>query len=149
MSSDRRCEYATRLRRRKRDIGVGLTGSDRPFDMDGFYAALNARRNERGLRWVEVARAVGVSPSTLTRLGQGSRPDVDTYFKLCAWANLGPEDFARPSRVDVGGSGKDSALPAMVAALRADRTLDDDDVRVLEQVLTAAYTGLRKAADPS
>ena len=114
----------------------------KPFDVSLFHAALDARRVERGLRWFEVANEVGVSPSTLTRLGQGSRPDVDTFFKLCAWADLDPSGFDT-KRSERTSTESDGSLPAIAAALRADKTLDADDVQLLEDVLTAAYQRIR------
>jgi transcriptional regulator with XRE-family HTH domain len=61
-------------------------GGDRAaFDADAFYHVLDAERSERGITWKEVAAQTGVSASTLTRLGQGRRPDVDSFARLVAW----------------------------------------------------------------
>ena len=47
------------------------------FDSQGFYDALDATRRSRNLNWKQVAAQSGVSASTLTRMAQGRRPDVD------------------------------------------------------------------------
>ncbi len=53
------------------------------FDSDAFYAALDGVRRARDLNWKEVAAQSGVSASTLTRMAQGKRPDVDGLAALC------------------------------------------------------------------
>ena len=49
------------------------------FDSDAFYSALDAARRAQNLNWKEVAAQSGVSASTLTRMAQGKRPDVDGF----------------------------------------------------------------------
>lgn len=55
------------------------------FDVARFYEALDNLRHRRRLRWREVVRQSHVSPSTLSRLGDGKKPDADTLGKLIAW----------------------------------------------------------------
>jgi transcriptional regulator with XRE-family HTH domain len=56
------------------------------FDAQGFHRALDAVRAARRLNWKLVAEESGVSASTLTRLAQGRRPDVDSLAALVGWA---------------------------------------------------------------
>lgn len=49
------------------------------------YAAVNARRIERGQSWRAVGREIGCSPSTLTRYGQGHAPNLETGLALLRW----------------------------------------------------------------
>src|SRR5216683_3173281 len=65
------------------------------FDAAGFYEALDAQRQAQRLNWKQVAAASGISASTLTRLAQGRRPDVDSLAALLAWSGLNPADFVR------------------------------------------------------
>jgi transcriptional regulator with XRE-family HTH domain len=58
------------------------------FDLAAFCTSLDAVRASQGLTWRGVAGAAGVSPSTLTRMNQGKRPDVDGLAALCAWSGL-------------------------------------------------------------
>jgi transcriptional regulator with XRE-family HTH domain len=58
------------------------------FKAGDFQAALDIIRQSRGLDWKRVAAEAGVSASTLTRMKQGKRPDVDTLYALASWARL-------------------------------------------------------------
>ena len=55
------------------------------FDADAFFEALDKTRNNKKITWRKVAEEAGVSASTLTRMAQGKRPDVDTLAALAAW----------------------------------------------------------------
>jgi predicted transcriptional regulator len=63
------------------------------FDRRRFADTLDAIRASRGLTWRQVADQSGVAASTLTRIQQGKRPDVDGLVRLCHWAGL--TDMAR------------------------------------------------------
>ena len=47
------------------------------FDADAFHEALDGVRQARALTWKQVAAQSGVSASTLTRMAQGKRPNMD------------------------------------------------------------------------
>ena len=70
------------------------------FDAEAFRAALDAQRQSRSLTWKQVATESGVSASTLTRMSQGKRPDVDSLAALTRWAGLSADDFVRGSGVE-------------------------------------------------
>src|SRR6266705_4271486 len=61
--------------------------------VDGLIAALDAERQARGFSWRQLAKAAGVSPSTLTRMQQGKSPDVNTFSSLTRWLNIPAERF--------------------------------------------------------
>ena len=63
------------------------------FDADAFYAALDAERRSRRYTWKQVAEEAQVSASTLTRMAQGRRPDVDSLAALVTWAGLSADNF--------------------------------------------------------
>ena len=65
------------------------------FDAEGFYLAIDAERRSRRLTWKRVAEEAQVSASTLTRMAQGRRPDVDSLAALVAWSGLKADDFVR------------------------------------------------------
>jgi transcriptional regulator with XRE-family HTH domain len=113
---------------------------DRSFDSDGFFAALDAARVSRGLHWKNVAAEAGVSASTLTRMGQGRRPDVDSFAALSSWAGLDPDAFFR--RVD---EEQDRAQPLaeISVLLRRDPHLSDEAAKALDQLVKATYERLR------
>ena len=58
------------------------------LDVPEFYRRLDTRRRERGLLWRDVANACGISASTITRLGDGRRPDADALVSLLVWLDL-------------------------------------------------------------
>jgi transcriptional regulator with XRE-family HTH domain len=111
------------------------------FDGDAFFAALDAERTTRRFTWKRVAEDAEVPASTLTRMSQGKRPDVDTLAALCAWAGLSAENFVR---IDTGNPRKASPLSQISAHLRADPNLSKESVQALEAIIKAAYEQVRK-----
>ncbi len=69
--------------------------SDEHFDSDAFYAALNAARLSQQKTWKDVAEETGVNASTLTRMGQGAKPDVNGLAALLSWSSLKAKSFIR------------------------------------------------------
>ena len=67
--------------------------SNLKFDAEGFYAALDGHRQSKGLTWKKVADQAKISASTLTRMGQGKRPDVDTLAGLASWSGIDAKMF--------------------------------------------------------
>src|SRR5213594_3016565 len=67
--------------------------ADSQLDVLRLHAALDSRRKTLKLSWRQLAGLAGVSPSTLTRLGQGKRPDVDGFAALVAWLGVAPDRF--------------------------------------------------------
>lgn len=111
------------------------------FDADAFYETLDGERRSRGLNWKEVAGQAKVSQSTLTRLGQGKRPDVDSFARLVGWGGLDAGQFViTPKMHSTGGF-----LSAMPTALRSDPNLDEKGVQALEQIIRAAYEQFRQS----
>ena len=109
------------------------------FDAEGFYQALDAERQARSVRWRQVAQEAGVSPSTLTRMGQGRRPDVDSLAALCAWSGLQADAFVRTAEKH-----REAAPLAMISTyLRSDRNLTKESAAALDALIKAAYESLR------
>ncbi|WP_249012217.1 helix-turn-helix domain-containing protein [Conexibacter sp. DBS9H8] len=113
---------------------------DRVFDNDAFFAALDAERVSRGMHWKAVAGEARVSASTLTRIGQGRRPDVESFAALTSWAGLDPERFFRsPSEPS-----QPSALSGISILLRSDPQLSTDAATAIEELVKATYVRLRR-----
>ena len=102
------------------------------FDVRGFHAALDAQRVAKGLTWKDVANESGVSASTLTRMSQGRRPDVDGLALLLAWSGLDATQF-------LPGANAPEPLAQIAANLRADRNLSDESAEALESIIKVAY----------
>lgn len=74
------------------------------LDVEALYTALDRQRRKARLRWRDVAKEAGVSPSTFTRIGQGNRPDADGLVRLLLW--LGETDVrAFVADAESGGAG--------------------------------------------
>ena len=108
------------------------------FQNEAFCAALNAHRLSLRLTWKQVAEISGVGASTLTRMMQGKRPDVDGLAALLKWTGLKAENFYNTKEV-----ARPETLAEMTALLRADPNLNDASKQALEGVLFATYERLR------
>jgi transcriptional regulator with XRE-family HTH domain len=106
------------------------------FDVAAFYAALDAQRQARNLNWKKVAAEAKVSASTLTRMGQGKRPDVDSLAALCAWSGLDADDYIRSEEVP---SGRAEPLAKISTYLRSDPHLSPESADALDAVIKATY----------
>jgi len=103
------------------------------FDAARFYQSLDTTRAARRLNWKQVAEKSGVSASTLTRLAQGKRPDVDSMSALVAWSGLSADEF-------VGGQRqRPEALSQITNLLSADTRLSVESREAMIGMVTAAY----------
>lgn len=111
------------------------------FDAGRFYQSLDSTRAARKLNWKQVAEKSGVSASTLTRLAQGKRPDVDSMAALVAWSGLSADEF-------VGGQKqRPEALSQITSLLSADARLSVESRDAMIGMVTAAYQSMAKS-DP-
>lgn len=111
------------------------------FDASAFYEALDAQRQSRRFNWKQVAADSGVSASTLTRMAQGKRPDVDGLAALAAWSGLSADDFIRSEEVRPDPD----PLAKITTYLRSDRNLSPEAATALDQLIKATYDRLRSA----
>ena len=110
----------------------------RGFDVSAFHAALDAQRSAQNLTWKDVAEQAGVSASTLTRMSQGKRPDVDSLAALSAWSGLNVDRFVRSNT-----SKKQPEPLAMISSfLRSDPRLNEEAAAALDQMVKAAYKSM-------
>jgi transcriptional regulator with XRE-family HTH domain len=108
------------------------------FDSDAFYAALNAARLSQQKTWKDVAEESGVNASTLSRIGQGAKPDVNGLAALLRWGNLKAESFIRGST-----SKKAAPIAEITALLRADPNLTKQNAKLIEDIVVSTYKQLR------
>ncbi len=118
--------------------GPGERGS---FDAPAFFSALDSERQSRRIRWKQVAAEARVSQSTLTRLGQGRRPDVESLAALVDWAGLKADDFV----VRVHTAQEAAPLAMISTYLKSDRNLTPEAATALEKVVKATYEALRQS----
>jgi transcriptional regulator with XRE-family HTH domain len=111
---------------------------DERFDGDAFYSALNAARLSRQKTWKDVAEEAGVNASTLTRIGQGAKPDVNGLAALLTWSNLKAEAFIRGST-----NKRSEPIAEITALLRADPNLTKQNAKLIEEIVVSTYNQLR------
>jgi transcriptional regulator with XRE-family HTH domain len=117
------------------------------FDAEAFYEALARVVEARKVRWRHVSKETGVTPSTLTRMGQGRRPDAASLAALSAWAGLNPADFvATPRKYPPRSNDAVNANPmiAIAGLLRADAHLQPAAAKALADIIHIAYDKLKR-----
>ncbi len=112
-------------------------------DVGALYAALDQQRRQQNLTWRKLAKAMGISPSTFTRMAQGGHPDVDTFVALCSWLGVPAESFARDGSSRIDQEEDSNTLAVISTHLRADRRLSPKSAEAIEEIVRAAYERLK------
>ncbi len=115
------------------------------LDVDALYVTLDSERRQRGFSWRRLAQEAGVGPSTLSRMAQGNRPDVDSFAALIHWLGLPAEQFMRHSEDEPERQATGSAQ-AVASLLRADKNLDPESAAAIDDILRAAMRLAEKRA---
>lgn len=114
------------------------------FDAEGFYNALERTVRSRNTTWRDVGSQTGVSSTTLTRMGQGRKPDAASLAALSAWAGLNPANY-------VGGAWQPGIQPPTMERVsllfRQDAQLSDEARKKLESIVESAYNALKVDQD--
>ncbi|ADL49547.1 helix-turn-helix domain-containing protein [Micromonospora sp. DT4] len=107
------------------------------INVPALYAALDAARRSKNLSWRQLAGEVGCSPSTMTRLANGYRPDADAFMTLTQWLKMPAETFWISDTED--DQDEEPELLAEVGVLlRARKDLGEEEKQHLQNVLEAA-----------
>lgn len=93
---------------------------------------LQKRRGNRGIR--EVAREIGISHATLSRVERGHLPDLENYRKICNW--MGVETSA------VVGVSPKEARPIAQVHFRKEPTVSPKTAQALAQMILTAQAML-------
>lgn len=117
------------------------------FDAGAFYSALDSERHARSLNWKQVADEADVSASTLTRIGQGKRPDVDSLAALCAWSGLQADGFIRIEN-DSAAKERPEPLAQITAYLHSDPRLTPATASLIDQLVRGAYETIVEKPKP-
>jgi len=90
-----------------------------------------------------VAKEIGISAATLTRIEGGRVPDLATFQKICSWLKVNPAEILDiPSDISAGQA-ESSSLGAAVH-LRADKTLPPEAAADLAQLIVIAHRELAR-----
>ncbi len=109
------------------------------FDSEAFYQALAATVKQRKVTWKEVSQKTGVSPTTLTRMGQGRQPDAQGLAALAAWAGLDTAQFVAIEEK----AERPETLAIISTALRRDPELSAHAASAIDVMVQSAYEQLR------
>ncbi len=115
-------------------------------DVKALHAALDAARGEKGLSWRHLAKDIGVSASTISRMANGLKPDVTAFAAMTTWLRMPAERFyvtAAPERDEE----EPELLASLVPLLRARRDLAEGEVAYLEEIIGAAARRFRAERD--
>jgi hypothetical protein len=132
------------------------------FDSEAFYKALAAVVVARSVSWRRVGLDCGIDSSTFYRMSRGRGINGDTLAAVAAWAGLNTNDFVRkvglPSREprphehrqspieheqSRGNHQESGTLNAICNLLRADPQLSTRAAQALQNIVEAAYNGLK------
>ena len=69
----------------------------RRLNSKALYEALNHQRLARDLTWRQVAAEIGVSVTTITRIKNGGRMEVDGMLAMVGWLQVPVETFVLDS----------------------------------------------------
>lgn len=114
-------------------------------DVKALHAALDAARAERELSWRQLAREIGVSASTISRMANGFKPDVTAFAAMTTWLRMPAEAFYVTSTSE--SEEEPELVASLVPLLRARRDLTEGDVAYLEEVIGAAARRFRAERD--
>jgi len=112
------------------------------IDVDGLFAVLEAKANSDGLSMRQAAALIGVSPSLLSRLRNGQRPDLDAFANIVRWLGVSADNFLIS---DEAHKAESVELNTEVSALLRARTdLSAEDKSYLEEIFRASLQHVRK-----
>jgi transcriptional regulator with XRE-family HTH domain len=114
--------------------------SQTTVDVVGLHAALDAARQGRGWSWRQLARELGLSASTMSRLANGQKPDVDAFAAMVAWLQTDANKFiiTEERRRERYEQEEPDLVALLAPLLRARRDLDDKDIDHLQELIRSA-----------
>jgi transcriptional regulator with XRE-family HTH domain len=113
------------------------------LDISELGRVIRERRKDNGLSVRQAAQAADVSFATITRVEDGSQPDLTTFLKLCAWLGRSPSSFFRP----VAERAVDH-LGKALEHLSADPNLDDKAAEKIVSLVRDLYAALARPLQP-
>lgn len=102
---------------------------------------LSARRGDRGIR--AVAKEIGISHATLSRIERGFLPDLETFRKVCEWLGVDPGTVLKVK------SRSEASVPTVAVHFKIDSALAPDTAHALARLILATQRAMRVAPPPS
>ena len=124
------------------------------LDVQALRDALDQQRRTKKFSWRQVAGEAGISHSTLSRMTQGKRPDVDSFAALVNWLGVPADTFLRVASGDAITVRPETAvrhetLAVLSTHLRADKNLSAQTIDALQDLLGAVERLMDSRADRS
>ena len=91
------------------------------------------KRGDRGIR--AVAKEIGVSASTLSRVEHGHLPDLENYRKICAWLGVDAAGI-------VGNPASDARTDVARVHFKKDGAICQETAEALAELILAAQRAL-------
>lgn len=108
---------------------------------------MEVRVSNDHISWRTAAAAIGVSPSLLTRLRNGQRPDLEAFAAITRWLGQPADQFFLDPATTVE-TDQPPLASSMNALLRARRDLNEKDRQFLQQILQAGLEHVRQHQQP-
>lgn len=114
------------------------------IDVRGLAAAMEVRVKSDEISWRTAAGQIGVSPSLLTRLRNGQRPDLEAFAAITNWLGEPAERFFLREQSQKDSTAEEPLASSMNALLRARRDLNDTDREFLSTILLAGLKHVKQ-----
>lgn len=101
------------------------------INMGNLGMHLKKKRGDKGIR--EVAKEIGISHATLSRIENGKLPDIETFKKICEWLTIDPGDI-----LGVTSAIKKSEPDKFSVHLRANKNLNNETANALATMILSA-----------
>lgn len=112
------------------------------IDVPRLVGVLENRVENDGTSWRQAADSIGVSPSLLSRLRNGQRPDLDAFAKIVNWLGVSADQFLR----DESNIQQADLSTEVSVLLRARKDLSEQDKGYLEEIFRASLQHVRKTS---
>jgi len=118
------------------------------IDVRALASAMEVRVKSDDISWRTAAGQIGVSPSQLTRLRNGQRPDLEAFASITRWLRHPADEFIVDPNVDDSMRPTEPPLESSIyALLRAQPDLDDADRAFLQDILVAGLRRVQQQRD--
>lgn len=107
-------------------------------DVARLFAAVESKARGDGISLRQAAGQIGVSPSLLSRLRGGQRPDLDAYASIVRWLERSADDFLASTSSATAAPTQRPLSAEIGALLRARDDLAEDDKAYLAEIFGAS-----------
>jgi transcriptional regulator with XRE-family HTH domain len=106
-------------------------------DVKTLHAALDKAREQKKLSWRGLATELGVSASTISRMQQGLKPDVNAFAAMTTWLGMDAKTFYVDAEETRTKEDRAPLMSELTVLLRARPDLPEKNRAYLEDVIAA------------